>query len=101
MLKVIHRRRMVVNIPFPIAKIMAGAFSVGNFISGGLAPMPITPDQVRALAHDVVVGPDAKGLADLGINPTGIDAVLPEYLWRFRPSGQFDAIKDSAKNLKV
>jgi hypothetical protein len=25
---------------------------------------------------------------------------LPDYLWRFRPSGQFAAIKDSAKNLK-
>jgi NADH dehydrogenase len=29
-----------------------------------------------------------------------MDAVLPEYLWRYRASGQFAAIKDSAKNLK-
>jgi NADH dehydrogenase len=29
-----------------------------------------------------------------------MEAVLPDYLWRFRPSGQYDAIKDSAKNLK-
>jgi hypothetical protein len=29
-----------------------------------------------------------------------VDAVLPEYLWRYRPSGQFAAIKDSARNLK-
>jgi NADH dehydrogenase len=29
-----------------------------------------------------------------------MEAVLPEYLWRFRPSGQFDAIKDSARNLR-
>ena len=27
-------------------------------------------------------------------------AVLPEYLWRYRPSGQYAAIKDSAKNLR-
>jgi NADH dehydrogenase len=30
-----------------------------------------------------------------------MDSVLPSYLWRFRPSGQYDAIKDSAKNLNV
>ena len=27
-------------------------------------------------------------------------AVLPEYLWCYRPSGQYAAIKASAKNLK-
>jgi hypothetical protein len=28
-------------------------------------------------------------------------SVLPEYLWRFRPSGQYDEIKQSAKNLRT
>ena len=37
----------------------------------------------------------------LGITPTALSAVLPEYLWRFRPSGQYDAIKRSAKNLRT
>jgi NADH dehydrogenase len=55
---------------------------------------------VRNLARDNVVSPGAKGLADLGITPTAMEAVLPDYLWRFRPSGQFAAIKRSAKNLK-
>ena len=59
----------------------------------------ITRDQVRNLARDNVVAPGAKGFADLGIAPTAMEAVLPEYLWRYRPSGQFAAIKDSAKNL--
>jgi NADH dehydrogenase len=27
-------------------------------------------------------------------------AVLGDYLWRFRPSGQYDAIKASARNLR-
>jgi len=27
--------------------------------------------------------------------------VLPGYLWRFRTSGQYAAIKDSVKNLKA
>jgi NADH dehydrogenase len=29
-----------------------------------------------------------------------MEAVLPDYLWRFRPSGQYDAIKQSARNLR-
>jgi NADH dehydrogenase len=48
-----------------------------------------------------VVGDDAKGFEDLGIKPTAIGVVIPEYLYRFRPSGQYDAIKASAKNLKA
>lgn len=101
MLAVIHRRRLVLNIPFWAARIMAGVFSIGGAITGGLAPQPITPDQVRSLAYDNVVSEGAKGLTDLGITPTAMEAILPDYLWRFRPSGQYDAIKDSAKNLKV
>ncbi|KMW59695.1 NAD-dependent epimerase/dehydratase [Candidatus Rhodobacter oscarellae] len=101
MLGVIQRRRMIVNTPFFAARIMAGAFSFGNAVSGGLAPMPVTPDQVASLQYDNVVSDGAKGFADLGIEPTDLDAVLPEYLWRFRPSGQYAAIKDSAKNLRA
>ena len=47
-----------------------------------------------------MVAPDAKGLSDLGVKATAMEAVLPEYLWRYRPSGQYAAIKASAKNLK-
>ena len=60
----------------------------------------LTRDQVTSLMADNVVSPGAKGLADLGIVPTAIGAVIPEYLWRFRPSGQYAAIKESAKNLR-
>jgi hypothetical protein len=60
----------------------------------------ITRDQVKSLATDNVVSPGARGLADLAITPTAMEAVLPEYLWRYRPSGQYAAIKDSAKNLR-
>jgi uncharacterized protein YbjT (DUF2867 family) len=100
MLGVIRRRRLVVNIPFPLAGAMAGAFSFGQLISGGLLPAPITPDQVRSLRVDNVVAPGARTLADLGIEATAMDAILPEYLWRFRPSGQYEAIKESARNLR-
>jgi uncharacterized protein YbjT (DUF2867 family) len=101
MLKVIHRRRAVVNIPFVLARIMGFGFDMIEALTLGLIENKmITRDQVRSLGHDNVVSEGAKGLADLGITPTAMEAVLPEYLWRYRPSGQFAAIKDSAKNLK-
>jgi hypothetical protein len=55
---------------------------------------------VRSLRVDNVVSEGARGFSDLGIKPTASEAVLPDYLWRFRPGGQYDAIKESAKNLR-
>ena len=101
MLTVIRRRRLVLNIPFWIASIMGVAFDLINTLTLGLVPAQITLDQVRNLANDNVVAEDAKGFDTLGLQPTALEAVLPEYLWRFRPSGQYDAIKESAKNLKA
>lgn len=101
MLAVIHRRRLVLNVPFFAANLMGGAFDLLQTLTLGLFEnKTLTRDQVRNLARDNVVAADAKGFAALGIAPTSIDAVLPEYLWRYRPSGQYAAIKDSAKNLK-
>jgi hypothetical protein len=80
---------------------VAFAFDMVEAVTLGLIQNKmITRDQVKSLRHDNVVAPGARGLADLGITPTAIEAVLPEYLWRYRPSGQYAAIKDSAKNLK-
>ena len=101
MLKVIQRRRAVVNMPFFVARIMGFAFDMIQAVTLGLIEnRMITRDQVKNLARDNVVSLGAKGLADLGITPTAMEAVLPEYLWRYRASGQYAAIKDSAKNLK-
>lgn len=100
MLAVIQRRKLVVNIPFAVARAMAFSFDIGRAATGGLVKGPLTRDQVRNLAVDNVVAPDAQGFAVLGIPPTSMAAVLPDYLWRFRPSGQYAAIKDSAKNLR-
>ncbi|MCU0904787.1 MAG: complex I NDUFA9 subunit family protein [Tabrizicola sp.] len=101
MLKVIRRRRAIVNVPFLVAKVMGFTFDMLQAVTLGLIENKmITRDQVRNLARDNVVSPDAKGFADLGIAPTSMEAVLPEYLWRYRPSGQYSAIMDSAKNLK-
>ena len=101
MLAVIRRRRLVLNIPFWLASVMGFGFDLVQKISLGLVPAQITRDQVRNLRHDNVVSSDAKGFAELGLTPTPLDVVLPDYLWRFRPSGQYDAIKESARNLRA
>ncbi len=101
MLGVIQRRRMVLNVPTLLMKVMAFGFDMLEAVTLGLiSNKVITRDQLASLGVDNVVAPGAKGLADLGLTPTAMEAVLPEYLWRFRPSGQFAAIKASAKNLK-
>ena len=101
MLGVIQRRRLIVNIPFFAATGMATLLDLGQTITGGLfTNAMLTRDQVKNLGQDNVVAPGAKGFADLGIEPVAMASVLPDYLWRFRASGQFAAIKDSAKNLR-
>jgi uncharacterized protein YbjT (DUF2867 family) len=102
MLAVIRRRKLVLNIPFFAASVMGAGFDFLQFVTGGLIPNGmITRDQVRNLKVDNVVTPGARGFAELGISPTAMATVLPDYLWRYRPSGQYEAIKESAKNLKA
>lgn len=101
MLAIVRRRRLVLNIPFWAARVMAFGFKVGRTLSLGLVRGPLTADQVKNLAVDNVVAADAQGFDALGLTSTAMESVLPDYLWRFRPSGQYDAIKESAKNLKV
>lgn len=101
MLAEVRRRRLVLNMPFWVAKIIASALDFGSFLTGGLITNKIlTRDQVDSLKSDNVVAPGAKTLADLGIEATAYASVIPEYLWRYRPTGQYAAITESAKNLK-
>ena len=74
---------------------MAQAITFGLFTNSIL-----TRDQLKQLQNDNVVADDAKTLDDLGIEATSMASILPDYLWCYRPSGQYAAIKDSAKNLK-
>ena len=100
MLGVIHRRRLVMNLPFWVGSAMGWWFDTVQTVSMRLFTNTIlTRDQVRLLRNDNVVSEGARTLSDLGLEPAAFEAVVPEYLWRFRPAGQFDAIKDSAKNL--
>ncbi|MEW9920086.1 complex I NDUFA9 subunit family protein [Marimonas sp. MJW-29] len=101
MLEIIHRRRLILNTPLWIARIMAFGFDMLQAITLGLfSNTMLTRDQIKNLSKDNVVSDDAKGFADLGIRPVAMASVLPDYLWRFRPSGQYDAIKESAQNLR-
>lgn len=102
MLRVIRRRRLIVNIPFFVARINAWFLDMGSLATGRLFVNRIlTRDQVRQLRYDSVVSQEARGLADLDIEPTAMDAILDSYLYCYRPSGQYTAIKDSAKKLRA
>jgi uncharacterized protein YbjT (DUF2867 family) len=85
-LATIGRRRLLVPLPFGLAKLQASVLQ--------LLPKPLlTPDQVLMLKRDTVVSEAAqregRTLEGLGIDPTAIEVVVPSYLWRFRKRGQF------------
>ena len=81
-----HRKVVLMPISFCFAKFQA--------LFLGLLPKPLlTRDQVESLKTDNIVGGDVKGLSDLGINPTGLDIVLPRYMSRYIPGGRFADIK--------
>jgi len=93
----IDRPRPLVPLPFffahPIGLITNWVF--------GLLPWdpPLTGDQVTLLKRDNVVGadPDARTIADLGVAPLeSVEAIVPSYLWRFRPYGQFQTKQNPA-----
>jgi len=76
------RNRALIPIPFALASLKAAFLQ--------LLPNPLlTMDQVRLLKKDNVVSPAATGLADLGITPTSVEAVIPSYLWRYRAKGEY------------
>jgi NADH dehydrogenase len=85
-LEVTERRRLLIPIPFPLARLKA------TFLQ--YLPKPLlTPDQVELLKSDTVVSQQANAegrtLAGLGISPTAMEVIVPSYLWRFRKTGQF------------
>jgi NADH dehydrogenase len=80
------RRRLLLPLPFALARLQAQVLQF-------LPKPPLTPDQVELLRADNVVSDAAaaerRTLAGLGIAPTAMAAVVPDYLWRFRRAGQF------------
>lgn len=100
MLGVIRRRRSLVDVPFPVARLMGKAFDGLGRVTFGLAPRPLTLDQVRNLERDNVVSGRHPGFEALGIQPRSMEAILPEYLWRFRPAGQYAVLREGAERLR-
>ena len=86
-LATIERRRMLVSLPFGLAKFKS------MFLQFAPGPLKLTPDQVAMLRSDNVVSDTAKAagltLEGLGIESDSLEAIAQQYLWRFRATGQF------------
>jgi uncharacterized protein YbjT (DUF2867 family) len=90
MLRETGRGRLLVPVPFFLASIKAFFLQIPAIF------LPVDPlltmDQVTLLRSDNVVSAGALTLADLGVVPDAVEAVVPSYLWRFRPKGQFQDV---------
>lgn len=86
MMRITHRDRFLVSLPWFLAHNMAR-------LTGWLPGAPLTVDQVKLLRQDNVVSQAAlksgRTLQGMGISPANMDSILPGYLVRFRPHGQF------------
>lgn len=81
LLKTIHRRRFLLPLPFPLAKVMA---TFAQFLPNP----PLTPDQVELLKSDTVVSPKAHTAKELGIHLKAMEVLAPFYLARYCPGGK-------------
>ncbi|NWG54636.1 MAG: complex I NDUFA9 subunit family protein [Hydrogenophilaceae bacterium] len=87
------RKRPLVPLPFfvahPMGVLIDWAFRLNPF-----ADPPLTGDQVNLLRTDNIVAAEGEvgTIADLGVAELEtIESIVPTYLWRFRPHGQFEA----------
>ncbi len=79
-LKVTGRDLPLMNMPVPLVRLQA---CILQMLPGKL----LTRDQLKLLAHDNVVGSEALGLSDLGVSPTAVEQIVPDYLRRYRAGG--------------
>ena len=90
------RHPVLLPLPFVVAYPMGllAGWTLGLFMEP-----PLTGDQVTMLKRDNVVGgdPTAGVIQDLGVTQLeSIEAVVPSYIWRFRPYGQFQTRQNPA-----
>ncbi|MDF1610421.1 complex I NDUFA9 subunit family protein [Hoeflea sp. YIM 152468] len=94
-LAITHRKRALVSLPWRVASLIG---KVATFIP--FVDPPLTADQVVLLKSDNVVSPEAvvenRTLAGIGIPQTSVEAILPSYLTRFRPYGQYSGTGSEA-----
>jgi NADH dehydrogenase len=75
------RKRLLLPVPYWLASLDAAFLEL-------MPNPPLTRDQVKLLKRDNVVSGELPGLADLDIQPTGAEAILPTYLDRYRAVGR-------------
>jgi NADH dehydrogenase len=80
-LTLIQRNRRMIDVPAWAAQLQARLL---ERLPGKL----LTQDQLKLLSRDNVVAPGVPGLQALGIAPTPMDLVVPQYLARYRPGGR-------------
>ena len=82
-LSTIGKKRLVIDLPMPLARIQASLFS--------LMPKPLlTKDQCEILNEaDNIVSNNHLTLKDLNIKPNDVEQGMSKWLWRFRDGGEF------------
>lgn len=78
----INRRRSLIPVPH-------GVMMLAATVMTPLPNAPVTNDQLKQLKFDNIVDEKARGLADLGIEATPVDLIVPGYLERYKPGGRF------------
>jgi len=96
-LDAIDRRRLLLPVPWFAAAPMGLAGEIAGAVPF-VEPF-LTRDQVENLKVDNVASGDYPGFSDLGITPDTIEAIVPDYLERFRKYGQFHEDR-AAKSLR-
>jgi uncharacterized protein YbjT (DUF2867 family) len=99
-----ERRRLVVPLPWNVARAQGSVLGFLDRMTLGLMPddFVITRDQVTLLERDNVVSPEAvregRTLEGIGLTPTALEAIVPAYLVRFRKTGQFDLRRNAQES---
>ena len=88
LLRETYRKRALIPIPMPAARLMGRMGDLQAMLLPFVPPQ-ITYDQVQLLQRDNVVSPGAPGLEALGVPPSALETILPQYLWKYRKGGQF------------
>ncbi len=83
-LSTINKKKFVVEMPMPIAKIQSSITDLLPF------PPILTRDQCEILSEaDNVVSNNYLTLKDLDIDPVDVEEEMKKWLWRYKDGGQF------------
>ena len=89
MLSIIYRKKLIINLPFWLAKAMCPIILILYKLSFKKIPLLITEDSIKQLKNDNIVSKEYLSFQDLEIKPKSLDLILPSYLKRYRPRGNF------------